>query len=127
LARTRPARQIIDPILPQQGTVLNIIWSWALSTFAPEMLEQQLQFNTQYFQYEPATWLQGWLLHSWQTINESSSPASVFTYDNFLGPPDSPISPPPAAPPPMFTGGMASERQRHLLKTWFADQQDTRP
>jgi hypothetical protein len=76
-----------------------MIWSWALSTFAPETLEQQLQFNTQYFQYVPATWLQEWLLHSWQTINESSSPASVFANDK---PPDSPIPPPPAAPPPMF-------------------------
>jgi hypothetical protein len=40
LARTRPPRQINKPILPQQGTVLNMIWSWALSTFAPETLEQ---------------------------------------------------------------------------------------
>jgi hypothetical protein len=86
-----------------------------------------LQSNTQYFQYEPATWLQGWLLHSWQTINESSSPASVFANDNIPGPPDSPILPPPAATPPMFTGGMALERQHHLLKTWFADHKDIRP
>jgi hypothetical protein len=49
LARTQPARQTIDPILPQQGTILNMIWSWALLTFAPGTLEQQLQLNTQYF------------------------------------------------------------------------------
>jgi hypothetical protein len=101
-----------------------MIWSWALSTFAPESLEQQSQFNTQYFEYEPATWFQGWLFHAWQANNKSTSPASVFANDNFLGPPESPIPPPPAAPPPMFTGGMASERQRQLLKAWFAYQQD---
>ncbi len=53
LARIRPVRQVIDPILPVQGTILNMIWSWALSTFAPESLEQKLQFNTQYLTYEP--------------------------------------------------------------------------
>ena len=80
-----------------------MIWSWAPSTFAPESLEQQLQFSTQYFPYEPATWFQGWLFHEWQANTESSSPASVFANDNFLEPPESPIPPPPAAPPPMFT------------------------
>ncbi len=74
LARTRPARQVIDPMLPRQGTILNMIWFWALSTFAPESLEQQLQFSTQYFPYEPATWFQGWLFREWQANNESSSP-----------------------------------------------------
>jgi hypothetical protein len=127
LARIRPARQVIDPILPKQGTILNTIWSWALSTFATESLEQQLQSNTQYFPYEPPTWFQGWLFHEWQTNNESSSPASVFANDNFLGPPERPIPPPPAAPPPMFTGGMASERQRQLLKVWFASRKDIQP
>ena len=107
-----------------------MIWSWELSTFAPESLEQQLQFSTQYFPYEPETWFQGWLFHEWQANNESSSPASVFANDSSLAPPESPIPPPPAAPPPMFTGGMALERQRQLLKAWFAghqDRQDTQP
>ena len=39
LARTRPSRQVIDPILPEQGTILYMIWYWALSSFAPESLE----------------------------------------------------------------------------------------
>ena len=104
-----------------------MIWSWALSTFAPDSLEQQLQYNTQYFPYDPPTWFQGWLFHEWQAKNEYSSPASVFANDNFLGPPDSPIPPPPPAPPPMFTGGMASEHQRHLRRTWFAGRTDIQP
>ncbi len=127
LARIRPGRPDIDPILPLQGTMLNMIWSWALSIFAPDSLEQQLQYNTQYLPYEPPTWFQGWLFHEWQAKNESSSPASVFANDNFLGPPDSPIPPPPPAPPPMFTGGMASERHRHLRKIWFAGHNDVQP
>jgi hypothetical protein len=114
LAYTRPPRQIIDTILPQQGTVLNKIWSWALSTFAPETLEQQLQYSTQYFPHEPAPWLQGWLLHSWQTAKEVSLPASAFASDIIPEPPSCQTPPPPAAPPPMYTEGKASDRQRHL-------------
>jgi hypothetical protein len=96
LAYTRPPRQLIETILPQQGKVLNMILSWALSTFAPESLEQQLQYNTQYFPREPAPWLQGWLLHSWQSALEISSPASAFAIDNIPESPSCLIPPPPS-------------------------------
>jgi hypothetical protein len=78
VAHTRPKRDIIAPILLQQGSVLNMIWSWALTTFAPDTLEQQLQYDTQCLAQEPLAWFQSWLLHSWQTINEVSSPSSAF-------------------------------------------------
>jgi hypothetical protein len=126
LAYTRPPRQIIAPILPQQGRVFNMIWSWALTTVAAETIEQQLQYNTQYFPQELLLWLQGWLLRSWLTTEDISSPASAFAVDNIPTPPSCPVPPPPVAPPPMFTGGMASERQDHLLETWLADHKHER-
>jgi hypothetical protein len=107
----RPPIHIIAPILPQQGKVLNMIYSWALTTFAPENLEQQLQHSTQYFPTVPHSWFQGWLFNSWQTVHETSSPSSAFAHNSgntdITEPPCCLDPPRPAAPPPMYTGGMA--------------------
>jgi hypothetical protein len=101
----RPPRYPVDPIIPEQGSVLNMIYSWALTTFAPENLEQQLQYSTQYFPTEQLSWFQGWMFNSFQTEPETSSPSSAFA--NNLGqtevpePPCFP-NPPCPAPPPTY-------------------------
>jgi hypothetical protein len=99
-----------------------MIYSWALTTFAPENLEQQLQYSTQYFPTEQLSWFQGWMFNSFQTEPETSSPSSAFA--NNLGqtevpePPCFPNPPCPAPPPPTYIGGLASEEQRILSVQW---------
>jgi hypothetical protein len=99
-----------------------MIYSWALTTFAPENLEQQLQHSTQYFPTEPLSWFQGWLFNSWQTDHETSTPSSAFAHNpGHTDIPEPPccLDPPcPAPPPPKHTGGMASEHQRYQSLQW---------
>jgi hypothetical protein len=108
-----------------------MIYSWALTTFAPENHEQQLQYSTQYFPTEPLSWFQGWLFNSWQIDHETSSPSSAFAHNpgqtEIPEPPCCPDPPCPAAPPPKYTGGMASEHQRCQSVQWSHDNKIANP
>jgi hypothetical protein len=112
--------QQTEQIQPQQGSVFNMIWSWAINTFAPETLEEQLQYSTQYFPIEPLSWFQGWWINSLPSNESSTSSTLAFgaTDSEIPEPPKSPLPPCPPAPP-MCTAGTSTDHQRKLLNKWF--------